>query len=106
MYSEDSQAQTNEYFTPSAYILSYLGVELVDGEPDAEDDHGDEGHGHAAIPDLDGEVGQLGLQHTFLLIIISAPAAASLARTLWAVTGGVGQGVVRMGVTHSLLHIN
>ena len=105
MYSEDSQAQTNEYFTPSAYILSYLGVELVDGEPDAEDDHCDEGHGHAAIPDLDGEVGQLGLQHTLLLVIATA-AGAALARALRGVAGGVGKRVVGMGVTHSLLHIH
>ena len=99
-------SQTLIHKTKESDDLSYLGIELVDGEPDAEDDHGDEGHGHAAIPDLDGEVGQLGLQNTLLLIIISAPATASLARTLGAVTGGVGQGVVRMGVTHSLLHIN
>ena len=105
MYSEDSQAQTNECFTPSAYILSYLGVELVDGEPDAEDDHGDKGHGHAAIPDLDGEVGQLGLQHTLLLVIATA-AGAALARALGGVAGGVGQRVVGMGVTHSLLYIH
>ena len=105
MYSEDSQAQTNEYFTPNAYILSYLGVELVDGEPDAEDDHSDEGHGHAAIPDLDGEVGQLGLQHTLLLVIATA-ASATLARALGSVAGGVGKRVVGMGVTHSLLHIH
>ena len=84
-------------------VHQYLVVELVDGEPDEEDDHGDEGHGHAAVPDLDGEVGQLGLQHALLLVVIPA---AALARTLGPVAGGVGQGVIRVGVTNTLLHIN
>lgn len=79
-----------------------LVVELVDGESDAEDDDGDEGHGHAAVPDLDGEVGQLGLQYALLLVVL-APAPA---RALRGVACRVGQRVVGMGITHPLLHVN
>ena len=40
----------------------YLVEELVDGEPDGEDDDGDEGDGHPAVPDLYRQVCQLRLK--------------------------------------------
>ena len=102
----------------------HLVVELVHGELDGEDEDGDERHGHAPVPDLDGEVGQLrlktkcwcknislivpkifDLQHALLLVV---PAGAALAPLAGAVgwVGGVGEGVVGVGVTYTFLHVN
>ena len=97
-------------------------MELVHGELDGEYEDGDERHGHAPVPDLDGEVGQLrlktikyvgckkvpkifDLQHALLLVV---PAGAALAPLAGAVgwVGGVGEGVVGVGVTYTFLHVN
>ena len=41
---------------------SYPIVELVDGESNEEDEDGDEGDCHPSVANVDGKVGQLGLQ--------------------------------------------
>ena len=40
-----------------------LVVESLDGESDAEDENRHQRDGHAGVPDLNGQVGQLGLKH-------------------------------------------
>ena len=46
-----------------------LSVELVYGEPDGEYEDSDQTDGHSSVANLNGEVGQLGLQDTFLLLL-------------------------------------
>jgi hypothetical protein len=46
-----------------------LKVELLNGELDGEDEGGGEGDGHPPVADLDGEVGELGLQDGPLLLL-------------------------------------
>ena len=46
-----------------------FGVELVHRELDGEDEDSDETDGHSSVANLNGEVGQLGLEDTFLLLL-------------------------------------
>ena len=103
---------------------SYPIVELVDGESNEKDEDGDEGDRHPSVANVDGKVGQLGLQqglgfcnkgsffsnfhlkNRLLLVISTVPMfarrrrAASPLRLTW-----VGQRVVGMGVAHTLLQV-
>jgi hypothetical protein len=50
-------------------FFANLKVELLNGELDGEDEGGGEGDGHPPVADLDGEVGELGLQDGPLLLL-------------------------------------
>jgi hypothetical protein len=51
------------------FLPTNLKVELFNGELDGEDEGGGEGDGHPPVADLDGEVGELGLQDGPLLLL-------------------------------------
>merc|ERR550532_2515693 len=84
-----------------------IGVELVYREPDGEDEDSDETDGHPSVANLNGEVGQLGLEDTFLLLLNTnwRVLARGLGNCRLA-RGRVGQTVVGQRISHSLLHVN
>ncbi len=68
--SRTSQWRTKKItFSAMEKFFANLKVELLNGELDGEDEGGGEGDGHSPVADLDGEVGELGLQDGPLLLL-------------------------------------